>query len=96
MPCSKITTGQPFAGFTPNEADVALGTVTSTGTCNVSVGTGTGLNRVRKRLLASSCDGFAQPIARERRGTAQVVGNTQCTEIDVRVSFQQRVGLRGP
>ena len=48
----------PLAGLTPPPAEFALGTVTRTGIIRFCVGTGTGLKRVRKVLLASSGDGL--------------------------------------
>ena len=57
MPCWKITTGQPPAGA--GVPEVAFGTVTSSGICSVSVGTGSGLKRVVKVLVVSSGKGGA-------------------------------------
>src|ERR1700753_90045 len=57
-PCWKMSTGH-LPGFTPPPAEFAFGTVTRTGTCNISVGTGAGLNRVNVRLLASRADGLS-------------------------------------
>ena len=53
MPCCTIATGQPPAGMTPPQAEVALGTVTSSGTVTVLVAAGAGLNIVRLRLAVS-------------------------------------------
>ena len=66
-PCWKISTGQPLGGLQPAPRRSAFGTVTRIGIDSVSVATGTGLKRVRRRLFASSGEGLPCHGRRERR-----------------------------
>ena len=94
MPCSKMSAGQPLGGLTPPPAEFALGTVTNTGICSVAVGTGSGLKRVRKRLLGSSGDGLPCQYPVSGRRAAQVVRDAERADINVRVPEQAEPGGR--